>query len=216
MCASVSEHGIPGGAHIYDWLREQFLTCDLRALYALSDNYYQSAACLNEMGAAWVTKATSTTLLPPGFSFNDMQGCVDPREMGISFGMKDDDLKHRLNELKDKLISEHSLTKIFQTRWERHRDKFISRIREIAEKQVEESESSDLDVEVHIPVVGLNDVGNVPVKAAFLIVYAAEGDGRILRIQTISSPPQISTSGKQFMKICHTKNLLDGRKLLIG
>ena len=48
-------------------------------------------------------------------------------------------------------------------------------------------------------VVGQDDVGNVPVESAFLLVYAAEGDGQIIKTRTLSSPTQISTSGKQFM-----------------
>ena len=49
------------------------------------------------------------------------------------------------------------------------------------------------------PVVGQDDVGTIPVEAAFLLVYAADGDGQILKTRTLSSPTQISTSGKQFM-----------------
>ncbi len=49
------------------------------------------------------------------------------------------------------------------------------------------------------PVVGQNDVGNIPVDSAFLLVYAAEGDGQILKIQALDSPTQIFISGKQFM-----------------
>jgi hypothetical protein len=69
-------------------------------MFALSHNYYASAASLNEMGAAWVTKASDTLLLLPGFKFSEIEGCVDPREMGISFGMDDSELKHRLNGFK--------------------------------------------------------------------------------------------------------------------
>lgn len=47
--------------------------------------------------------------------------------------------------------------------------------------------------------VGQDDVGNIPVDSAFLLVYAADGDGQILKIQTLNSPTQIYTSGKQFM-----------------
>ena len=135
VCTSVPGYGIPGGAKIFDWLREQFLTCDLRVMFALSHNYYDSVACLNEMGAAWVMKTTDTLLLLPGFGFDAIQGCVDSRKMGISFEMDDAELKHRLNEFKEVLTSEHSLLPITQTRWERHRDRFISNIREIAARK---------------------------------------------------------------------------------
>ena len=49
------------------------------------------------------------------------------------------------------------------------------------------------------PVIGQDDVGSIPIESAFLLVYAADGDGQIIKTQTLSSPTQISTSGKQFM-----------------
>lgn len=48
-------------------------------------------------------------------------------------------------------------------------------------------------------VIGQNDVGNIPVESAFLLVYAADGDGQILKLRTINSPTLIFTSGKRFM-----------------
>lgn len=48
-------------------------------------------------------------------------------------------------------------------------------------------------------VVGQDDVGNIPVDSAFLLVYAADGDGQILKISTLGSPTQVSTSNKRFM-----------------
>lgn len=197
VCTSVPGHGIPGGAKIFDWLRDQFLACDLHVIFALSHNYYRSAASLNEMGAAWVTKATDTLLLLPGFSFDDVQGCVDPREMGISFNSDDSELKHRLNELKDTLMKEHSLPAISQIRWERHRDKFINAVREIAATMPQDNAPDELTA--HMPTVGQNDVGNIPVEPAFLLVYASAGNGQILMSQTLFAPPQISADGKQFM-----------------
>ncbi len=36
-------------------------------IYHLSDNYYDSVACLNEMGAAWVVQNDYTVVGIPGF-----------------------------------------------------------------------------------------------------------------------------------------------------
>lgn len=44
-----------------------------------------------------------------------------------------------------------------------------------------------------------DDVGNIPVESAFLLVYAADGDGQIIKMQTLGSPTQIFASGKTFM-----------------
>jgi len=53
--------------------------------------------------------------------------------------------------------------------------------------------------ENYIPTVGKDNVGSIPVDSAFLLVYAAEGDGRIMRNKTLGSPVQITTNRKQFM-----------------
>lgn len=53
--------------------------------------------------------------------------------------------------------------------------------------------------EVEKSIVGQDNVGNIPVDSAFLLVYAADGDGQIIKIKTLSSPTQVSTSGKRFM-----------------
>ena len=47
--------------------------------------------------------------------------------------------------------------------------------------------------------VGQEDVGNVPVDSAFLLVYAAAADGQIIKTKTLSAPTQIFISGKQFI-----------------
>lgn len=47
--------------------------------------------------------------------------------------------------------------------------------------------------------IGQDDVGNIPVEAAFLLVYAAESDGVIIKKQTINTPAEIIVSGKNFM-----------------
>ena len=155
VCTSVSGYGIPEGDDIYDWLREQFVNCDLRVLFVLSKNYYKSEACLNEMGAAWITKATYSMLLLPGFGFGDIKGCINSRRIGISFGSSEEELKHRLNELKEKLVSEHNLQTIPPIRWESHRDKFINTVREISERKKKDAEeSTDEKSEDHIPIVG--------------------------------------------------------------
>lgn len=132
VCTSVPGHGIPGGQKIYDWLREQFQNYELRMIFVLSKNYYDSPTSLNEMGAAWLTKTKDTLMLLPGFDFPDIKGCIDPSEIGIKLDGDEEELRHRLGELKDMLITEYSLSRINVTRWERHRNQFIERIQEIS------------------------------------------------------------------------------------
>ena len=55
------------------------------------------------------------------------------------------------------------------------------------------------DEDESIPTVGQDDVDSIPLDSVFLLVYAADGDGRIMKIQTLGSPMQITVSGKRFM-----------------
>ncbi len=201
VCSSVPGYGIPLGNDIYDWLRDRFVKDDLRVLFALSQNYYGSPACLNEMGAAWITKPQVTLLLLPGFDFKEIKGCVNSREIGISMDSSDDELKNQLNVFKEMLVEEHDLQTKPQIRWEIHRDKFINAVREIGERKKKEAEeSSDEKSDDHQPIIGQDEVGFIPVEPSFLLVYAAAGDGRIMRISDINgAPPYITVTGRKIM-----------------
>lgn len=139
FCSSVPEFGIPLRYDIYDYLKEQFVEYDLHILFILSDHYYQSVACLNEMGAAWVLQKKSTAILLPGFKFSMMEGAINPRRIGLKL---DGDLlttKVQLGQLRDILCSEFELPPIPDVRWEQKRDEFINNIHNL--QQIEEIDS---------------------------------------------------------------------------
>ena len=94
FCSSIEPYGIPTGMDIYEYLQKQFRDFELHVILVLSNNYYNSIACLNEMGAAWVLSCSQTVMLPPGFSFSDIDGAINPRKIAIQFrpGMNDTDL----------------------------------------------------------------------------------------------------------------------------
>lgn len=73
----------------------------VRFLFFLSDNYYSSPVCLNEMGAAWARKADSLNFLLVDFDFSDMHGVVNQNKMGIKLGTCDEMSKVSLNKFKD-------------------------------------------------------------------------------------------------------------------
>lgn len=127
VCSSVPGYGIPLGVDLYDWLSNQFQSCDLHVLFILSDNYYSSAACLNEMGAAWVLKSRYDSILLPGFEFRDIKGAVNPNQISIKLDGDESVLKQHLNELKDNLVAEFGLHMPSASKWERHRESFIDK-----------------------------------------------------------------------------------------
>lgn len=128
VCSSIPGYGIPLGEDIYDWLARQFREYDLHVLFMLSENYYQSIACQNEMGATWVLKTKYDTILLPGFEYKNIKGAVNPNQISIKLDGNEEVLKQHLNELKDNLITEFGLTMPSATKWERHRQTFISAI----------------------------------------------------------------------------------------
>lgn len=126
--SSMHAYGIPLAENIYDYLKSE-LNKNIMVIFLLSDNYYTSAACLNEMGATWISNKDYYTVLLPNFEFKDIKGAINP--MDISFKIEDKDM---LNQFKDVIIDKFGLNQINSSIWENDRDKFISNINEIDKK----------------------------------------------------------------------------------
>lgn len=132
VCTSVPRLGIPNNERIYDFLKHKFVDCELHVIYLLSENYFKSVACLNEMGAAWVVGAAHTAILLPGFGFENIEGSLDPSEVGISLSEEDEMLKYRLNQLKSQLLRESLMPEPTYSKWKRYRDSFIKNIKALS------------------------------------------------------------------------------------
>ncbi|MCT4660502.1 MAG: toll/interleukin-1 receptor domain-containing protein [Tissierellales bacterium] len=123
FCSSKPGYDIPEGEDIYDYLKNLFKEKDIYLVTLLSNNYYNSTACLNEMGAGWLTSCAQTAFLMPGFSFKDIDGAINPRKIMITLTDK-----ARLNDFKDKLINVFGLDSIDQNIWEDQRNKIVEEI----------------------------------------------------------------------------------------
>ena len=134
FCSSVPGYGIPLDEDIYDYLKKQFDEHTLHVFFVLSDNYYQSVACMNEMGAAWILQAKYTTILLPNFEFKKIQGAINPQKIGLKLDGEESDVKEKLGQLKDVLVQEFGLSDLPGVRWERKRDAFISSVTADKEK----------------------------------------------------------------------------------
>ena len=62
FCSSRTDLDIAISEDIYDYLRKTLDLDDVITVFMLSDNYYKSAACLNEMGAVMANSAFSASL----------------------------------------------------------------------------------------------------------------------------------------------------------
>lgn len=128
FCSSVPGYDIKEGEDIYDTLVSKFQDYNIFVIFLLSSEYYQSAACLNEMGATWVLKANYSTIVCPGFSIPEIQGAINPSKMAVVLG-DNKRVNGKLNNLKDRLIDFFGLPEVEDdTIWENDRNKFIESI----------------------------------------------------------------------------------------
>lgn len=126
-------HKIPLDAQIYEYLRSHF-NSKLFMIILWSDKYLESPACLNEMGAAWVTQTDYTNIYVPTFSFGNPkyhECAVDTTKMGAVLN-GDAHCKANMIELKNKVEGLFGL-KNDETRITFLIDQFIKEIKEAAE-----------------------------------------------------------------------------------
>lgn len=127
FCSSVHPFGVKLNDDIFETLRSLFENHDLYVIFVMSHNFYESAASLNEMGAAWVLHTKYTMFLSDDISFDDLKGAVNKNQLTTS--VNDKDLPYKLNELKDSIVEFLKLPDVDNNRWERYRDKFIKNVR---------------------------------------------------------------------------------------
>ncbi|GCD12255.1 toll/interleukin-1 receptor domain-containing protein [Clostridium tagluense] len=104
---SDDDYGIPLDDNIFEYLKKQ-ITNGVYILYLLSDNYYDSVACLNEMGAAWIVQNQYTIIGIPGFQFSNTKfsgGAIDPRKIGFTM-----DNTKRVIEFKNNILNQFDLS----------------------------------------------------------------------------------------------------------
>lgn len=129
FCSSIEEIGVPLKENIYDYIRTTFRTEELYVLFVISEAYYESIACLNEMGAAWVMQSDYVCVLLPGFEFEEIKGGIDPRRIAIS--LDSPSTPYKLSELKRDIEKKFNIDcPMSNERWERHRDSLLRSIME--------------------------------------------------------------------------------------
>ncbi len=129
FCTSIAEYGVPINDDFDVKIREQFTKYDILVLYVLSDFYYSSAACLNEMGAAWILQKEYSTILLPGFKTKNIAGGVNPRQIGLDLNDSEENKEYRLEELRDRLMEDFGISKKGGRKWDRAINEFLAKVR---------------------------------------------------------------------------------------
>ena len=99
-------HKIPLDQNIFEYLRNN-IHSNVFMIILWSDEYLDSPACLNEMGAAWVVQSDYTNIYVPTFSFGNPkyhECAVDTKKMGAVLN-GDQHCRASMLELKDKIVS---------------------------------------------------------------------------------------------------------------
>jgi len=124
---SKSEFGVPNGEEIFDYLRSNLRNRKLWVFFMLSENFYNSPYCLNEMGAAWVKQSKSHNILLPKFDHKDVKGVVSKNQLILNLC---DPV--RLTELFQELKKTWQLP-ISPTMWAGIQQNFINKINKMYE-----------------------------------------------------------------------------------
>ena len=99
-------HKIPLGSNICDYLRKQ-INSKIYMLILLSDKYFDSAICMNELGGAWAMKSDYTCFFTPDFNFRNskfLDSVIDKAKMGVVLN-GDKHCRANLIELKNILLA---------------------------------------------------------------------------------------------------------------
>jgi hypothetical protein len=116
LYSSSERHGIPGDNDIFEYLKDH-ISGGITVYYMLSDNYYQSVYCLNEMGAAWIAKNDFSIFLLPNFE-GSITGVINGNKKAYNINNM-----YSLIQFKNKLLETFDLT-ISETKWEDIKSKF--------------------------------------------------------------------------------------------
>ncbi|UNK30997.1 toll/interleukin-1 receptor domain-containing protein (plasmid) [Bacillus sp. N5-665] len=197
FCSSLPGYDIPHGESIYEFLKKELNKNNIMVLFVLSDNYYQSAPCLNEMGAAWITSKESTTVLTPNFDFKQIAGAIDPTK--ISFKMNN---SVGLDKFRDSIIQTLELAATDYKIWQGDKKNYLSKIIELAD-----SEASTLNTNIELEKVKRCGTDQIELQLRFINVTEKEIEFQYIDVE-------LADENGEKLCISVSDELLDDIKLM--
>ena len=131
FCSSIPGYGVRQSKSILEELKTQFDQNEIYMIIIHSPRYYQSAVCLNEMGASWALGTKFSSFMTKDCSYDDLKGVIGKESICININDDDDMLKGHLNDFKDDLLDFFGLSDNKQTKWENARSRFIRTVSSI-------------------------------------------------------------------------------------
>jgi len=126
LFTSKDRFGIPLGKNIFDYLKNEIHE-NTHMVYLLSDNYFDSPASLNEMGASWMAGNDFTFIGAPGFYFGNPKFsgiALDNYRIGFTMDNKD-----RMIEFRNLIYQKFSLATVEERKWNSLWDNYLAKIK---------------------------------------------------------------------------------------
>ena len=150
FCSSVQGYGIRQSRDIMDELKAQFENYEIFMIIIHSPRYYQSAVCLNEMGAAWVMGTQFSSFLTTDCETEHMRGVINKEKIFIDPNDDPDMLEAHLNDFKNDLLSFFGKGSIDENKWANARKRFVNEISSLSYEPVAKNEVDLLET-LYIP-----------------------------------------------------------------
>lgn len=150
FCSSVQGYGIKQSRDIMDDLKAQFDEHEIFMIIVHSPRYYQSAVCLNEMGAAWVMGTRFSSFLTKDCKSEHMRGVINKEKIYIDPNDDTDMLEAHLNDFKNDLLEFFGKDPIDENKWANARRRFVNEVSALTYEPVVKADI-DLFETLYIP-----------------------------------------------------------------
>lgn len=150
FCSSVQGYGIKQSRDIMDELKAQFDEHEIFMIIIHSPRYYQSAVCLNEMGAAWVMGTRFSSFLTKDCKAEHMRGVINREKIYIDLNDDPDMLEAHLNDFKNDLLTFFGKDPIDENKWANSRRRFVNEVSSLSYNPVANA-GIDLFEKLYIP-----------------------------------------------------------------
>lgn len=138
FCSSIPGYGIRQSKDILEELKRQFDQYEVYMVIIHSPRYYQSAICLNEMGASWALGTKFSSFLTNDCKLEHLHGVINAEKICIDLNDDSDTLNCHLNEFKDDLMAFFNANAIDQNKWENARNRFVKEVKALTYDSIEE------------------------------------------------------------------------------
>lgn len=146
FCSSVPGYGIKQSRDIMDEMKAQFDDHDIFMVIIHSPRYYQSAICLNEMGASWVLGTKFASFMTKDCEYKHMCGVINQEKICINPNDDSSILNAHLNDFKNDLLSHFGLQALDENKWENARQQFVEAINALTYPTPNTVSKSEIDL----------------------------------------------------------------------